>query len=139
MDDCRDPYSLDLDTSQVSDSRNFCQDTQPTPGENRFLNVATLVELGGRQNSATTWWPNEVQVSSRSSFNGCVKKLKHNGEVNIAIFINFIHFFVKVTFSYDTAIIFTHLNLHTQRLSPCQHRTESHGPHIHNRRNLCLY
>lgn len=69
----------DTDTSQTT-GRSTCQHTETTPGENRFLNVDTLLELGGRSGSSS-WWPSEVTAVSRRPYDGCVKNLQHNGQV----------------------------------------------------------
>lgn len=71
----------DPDTSQVAD-RGRCQSQGIVPGENRLLNVVTLLELGGRY-GADVWWP--VEVSSRGGYNGCMRNLRHNGEVGLTI------------------------------------------------------
>lgn len=82
VDDCEEAQIPDTDTSSVIGARANCKDTKTTPGENRFLNVATLLELGGRARGGNAWWPQEVQAKSRRPYDGCVRNLKHNGEVS---------------------------------------------------------
>ena len=81
VDGCSGGQIPDSDTSQTT-GRSSCQQTKTTPGENRFLNVDTLLELGGRSSGQNTWWPNEITSASRQAYNGCVRNLKHNGEVS---------------------------------------------------------
>lgn len=68
----------DPDTHSLPD-RGRCQAVGIVPGENRMLNVATLLELGGRHR-ADVWWP--AEVSTRGGYEGCVRNLKHNGKVS---------------------------------------------------------
>nr|KAG5712241.1 hypothetical protein BaRGS_014591 [Batillaria attramentaria] len=57
-------------------------DTRPcrikgrTPGENTFLNVNTLLQLGGRFSA-----PSYPQGITASNFNGCLRNLVHNGKL----------------------------------------------------------
>lgn len=78
IDDCLEGQVPDPDMSEVAD-RTRCQSSGVTPGENRFLNMATLLELGGRYRS-DAWWPSEIPP--HGMYKGCVKNLKHNGEVS---------------------------------------------------------
>ena len=83
LDDCKEALIPDDDTSLIGNSRSTCQDSQFTPGENRFLNVASMLELGGRNSMDKSWWPAEVDSKARTGFDGCVKSLQHNGEVSV--------------------------------------------------------
>lgn len=76
VDDCKDAVIPDPDSTEVR--RDNCQSSQAISGENRFLNVETLLELGGRALQGS-WWPTSVET--RQSYDGCVKNLNHNGQV----------------------------------------------------------
>lgn len=53
-----------------------CRAVGQTPGDNSFLNVATLLQLGGRH--STPSYPSNI---GGSPFNGCVRNLRHNTKV----------------------------------------------------------
>lgn len=54
------------------------QVTRITPGERRFLNVHTPLQLGGRSNAAGFAFPPDAQFDG---FDGCIKHLRHDGRV----------------------------------------------------------
>lgn len=83
LDDCEAGQVPGVDTSAVDGARDNCQDSKFTPGENRFLNVATLLELSGRATGDSIWWPAEVNSKSRRPYDGCIKSLQHNGKVSV--------------------------------------------------------
>lgn len=60
----------------VSDDK-MCRATGTTPGENVYLNVNTLLQLGGRYST-----PNKPTGIMPTKFNGCVKNLMHNSRVS---------------------------------------------------------
>ena len=78
IDDCQDSLIPNPDSADVR--RDSCRSSQSVPGESRFLNTDSLLELGGRAVSGS-WWPSAV--ATRQQYNGCIKNLKHNGEVVI--------------------------------------------------------
>ncbi|PVD20719.1 hypothetical protein C0Q70_18878 [Pomacea canaliculata] len=53
-----------------------CRATGNTPGTYSFLNVGTLLQVGGRQPSTT--YPRNVVGTG---FNGCVRNLRHNSKI----------------------------------------------------------
>ncbi|XP_071091775.1 neural-cadherin-like isoform X1 [Haliotis cracherodii] len=59
----------------VSDDK-MCRATGTTPGENVYLNVNTLLQLGGRYST-----PNKPTGIMPTKFNGCVKNLMHNSRL----------------------------------------------------------
>ncbi|KAL4234097.1 hypothetical protein ACF0H5_005750 [Mactra antiquata] len=66
---------LDVDvTSDTVSDRSPCQVTKHTPGENMFLNVNQLLQLGGRYVKPS--FPSSIL---NTGFKGCMKNLIHNG------------------------------------------------------------
>ena len=70
-----DMLNVDSMTDTISD-RSPCQVSDKTPGENFFLNVNTLLQLGGRYVE-----PSFPQTVTSDRFKGCVRNLVHNGQV----------------------------------------------------------
>ncbi|XP_067928117.1 neural-cadherin-like [Watersipora subatra] len=81
LDDCDGAQMPDPDTSEVGGTRASCQDSEYTLGENRLLNVASLLEMGGRAAGSGAWWPAEVASEARGAYDGCVRSFYHNGEL----------------------------------------------------------
>lgn len=59
-----------------------CRVTGRTPGENTFLNVNTLLQLGGRYST-----PAYPQGITTKGFNGCIRNLVHNGKVRLVPYL----------------------------------------------------
>lgn len=72
---------VDFCESAASRNDHPCRATSDTPGDYTFLNVGTLLQLGGRQPD-TTYPPNLVV----GGFNGCIRNLRHNSKVNTHFF-----------------------------------------------------
>ncbi|KAH3768205.1 hypothetical protein DPMN_169417 [Dreissena polymorpha] len=72
-----------LDVELVMDTamdRTPCEVTGVTPGDNMYLNVNNLLQLGGRY--VEPRYPTSV-TSSR--FQGCMRNLIHNGKVGACL------------------------------------------------------
>ena len=70
-----------LDVGTVTDiaaDRRPCEVSGETPGENTFLNVNAMLQLGGRYTEPPV--PSNV---TRQRFKGCVRNLVHNGQVGL--------------------------------------------------------
>lgn len=68
-----------LDVGTVMDTardRSPCEVSGETPGENLFLNVNTMLQLGGRYIE-----PSIPDTVTPHRFKGCVRNLVHNGQV----------------------------------------------------------
>ncbi|KAK7483025.1 hypothetical protein BaRGS_00025688, partial [Batillaria attramentaria] len=72
QDSCKDAVT----TSQPFPDTTNCRVSGETPGVNSFLNVATLLQLGGRSFSPS-YQPN----IGTAGFNGCVRNLRHNNKL----------------------------------------------------------
>lgn len=64
------------DINMSVEDRRACEVTMVTPGELFILNVVTPMQLGGRQTQV-----NYPAGLSSSGFDGCVRNVRHNGEV----------------------------------------------------------
>ncbi len=62
------------------EDRAPCETERTTPGENRFINVNTPLQLGGRSNPNIAFPSNVME----QGFDGCVKNLVHDGLVSRA-------------------------------------------------------
>ena len=72
MDNCRSvrpEQDVQVDTTP-------CRIKARTPGENTFLNVNTLLQLGGRY--ASPPYPPGI---THKKFDGCIRNVVHNGKV----------------------------------------------------------
>lgn len=66
------------DASQTSvEDRRACEAASETPGEGKYINVNTPLQLGGRSNVKVKY-PQHVM---RDGFQGCIKNFIHNGQV----------------------------------------------------------
>ncbi len=59
----------------VADDK-MCRRFGTTPEENKFLNVKSLLQLGGRYST-----PNYPGGVTQQRFDGCIKNFEHNGKV----------------------------------------------------------
>lgn len=66
-------HCADADSNE---DRSKCENKGVTPGENIYINVDTVLQLGGRFSSPT--YPASVTAQR---FDGCMKNLIHNAEV----------------------------------------------------------
>ena len=81
MDDCKSAVSA---SNSMPVDTTPCRATGSTKGDNTFLNVASLLNVGGRPGNPA--YPSDLQVSN-TKFDGCVNNLIHNGKVgNIVSF-----------------------------------------------------
>lgn len=67
---------LDIDVDTSDTDRTPCEVSRRTPGENMFLNVNTMLQLGGRYSQPTI--PSGI---TDKRFVGCVRNLIHNGQL----------------------------------------------------------
>lgn len=88
VDHC-DMLNVDPATDVVTD-RSPCQVTKKTPGENMFLNVNTMLQLGGRYIQPSV--PSDI---TDGRFVGCMRNLIHNGEVNFA-YMNMVQYMFEM-------------------------------------------
>ena len=78
VDDCKAATIEENEYDQTFDEdRAPCEVERTTPGENKFINVNTPLQLGGRSNTNIEF-PDSV---SDIGFDGCIKNLIHDGEV----------------------------------------------------------
>ncbi len=62
---------------QSLEDRSPCEAEVEIPGERNLLSVFTPLQLGGRSNSRVNY-PARLTAPG---FNGCIRNLRHNGEV----------------------------------------------------------
>ena len=74
-----DMLVIEPGTGKVTD-RSPCTVSMKTPGENVFLNINTMLQLGGRYVQ-----PSIPMAITDERFVGCMRNLIHNGEVIIYI------------------------------------------------------
>ena len=80
VDDCSTAVRHENENDQTSmEDRAPCEIEKQTPGANKYININTPLQLGGRSNSDITFPDNVLQ----EGLNGCIKNLMHNGEVGI--------------------------------------------------------
>ena len=85
VDDCKAATIEENEYDQTFDEdRAPCEVERTTPGENKFVNVNTPLQLGGRSNTNIEF-PDSV---TDTGFDGCVKNLIHDGEVGVQILIH---------------------------------------------------
>ena len=78
VDRCRSAEVVENDAVQKSDEdRRACEANSETPGDAKYLNVNTPLQLGGRSNNKLLY-PHHV---TRHGFKGCIKNFIHNGQV----------------------------------------------------------
>ena len=78
VDFCKSAYMYENENDGDSiEDRLPCEAKTRTPGDNKFINVNTPLQLGGRSSPFVSY-PLDVMVQG---FDGCVKNLIHNGEV----------------------------------------------------------
>lgn len=65
------------DEAQPIEDRRCCESVGETPGHGRLLTVNGPLQLAGRSNTRTKYPGNVI----RDGFNGCIKNLLHNGQV----------------------------------------------------------
>ncbi|KAK6174384.1 hypothetical protein SNE40_017672 [Patella caerulea] len=64
--------------NEIAIDDEACRKFGETPNANMFLNVNTMLQIGGRAQTDPQFKP--VGITS-SKFNGCVKNLRHNGQI----------------------------------------------------------
>ncbi|KAK3581134.1 hypothetical protein CHS0354_033929 [Potamilus streckersoni] len=62
--------------ADIYDDRRPCEVSGVTPGENMYLNVNSVLQMGGRY--AKPMYPNNI---TDENFYGCVRNLEHNGKL----------------------------------------------------------
>jgi hypothetical protein len=78
VDRCEAASIAENDAAQTSvEDRRACEAASETPGEGKYINVNTPLQLGGRSNPRTK----SPQHVAKDGFSGCIKNLIHNGEV----------------------------------------------------------
>ncbi len=83
VDDCRAATVEENEYDQsLSEDRAPCEIQRLTPGENKYINVNTPLQLGGRSNPDIPF-PSEVTTQG---FDGCIKNLIHDGLVRMKYF-----------------------------------------------------
>lgn len=79
VDQCQDAvYGSD------GEDRSNCEAKGVTPGENIYINVDTVLQLGGRSSTPSTSPPSSAPYPLNvmtERFNGCMKNLMHNAEL----------------------------------------------------------
>ena len=79
VDDCKSATIEEEEYDQTFDEdRAACQIERTTPGENKFINVNTPLQLGGRSNPNIDFPMDVTDVH----FDGCIKNLIHDGQVS---------------------------------------------------------
>lgn len=80
VDRCEITSVMENENVQTSvEDRRACEASSETPGENKYINVNTPLQLGGRSNIKVKYPPNV----HKEGFHGCIKNFIHNGEVGI--------------------------------------------------------
>ena len=80
VDQCESAVIQENENSQTSHhDKRPCEAKGETPGNNKYLNVNTPLELGGRSTPFVSY-PRDV---TDQGFKGCIKNVIHNGEVGI--------------------------------------------------------
>ena len=81
VDGCKKATIVESEHTQHStEDRRACEVQGATPGENKYLNLNTPLQLGGIADSSI----GALQMALPAEvfgFNGCIKNLIHNGEV----------------------------------------------------------
>lgn len=78
VDRCESAIIRENENSQTSqEDRRPCEAQGETPGHNKYINVNTPLELGGRSNPYVSY-PRDVP---EKGFDGCIKNVIHDGEV----------------------------------------------------------
>ena len=79
VDLCGASSIVENENQQTSfEDRSACEVIAETPGDNKYINVNTPLQLGGRSKATTVTYPRNVMDLG---FDGCVKNLIHNGQV----------------------------------------------------------
>lgn len=68
--------------SESREDRQPCEVTGSTRGRNKYLNVNTMLQMGGRYVNPP--YPTGI---TNHSFYGCMRNLYHNGEVGGIVFV----------------------------------------------------
>ena len=93
MDNCDDAHITEQESTQTSaEDRAACEFVAETLGENKYLNLNTPLQLGGRSSPYSN---SPIDVMTKG-FKGCIRNFIHNGEASY-IFI----FVFKLTFYYQ--------------------------------------
>ena len=69
-------HCIDAGSSGGTQDRSNCEAVGVTPGENIYINVDKVLQLGGRFSAPS--YPTGVTAQK---FDGCMKNLIHNAEV----------------------------------------------------------
>lgn len=82
VDHCKVAGMVESEGSQPStEDRRACEAVSETPGENKYINVNTPLQLGGRLNPKAKFPQNVI----KDGFNGCIKNLIHDGRVSVSV------------------------------------------------------
>lgn len=76
VDHCRNAQ-FDLNSENREDRRP-CEAKGSTSGQNKYLNVNQMLQMGGRYST-----PDFPQGITPERFDGCIRNLYHNGEVGV--------------------------------------------------------
>jgi hypothetical protein len=63
-----------------SEDRRPCEAISETPGEHKYINMNTPLQLGGLADMKNDF-VKKILSSNAKGFDGCVKNVVHNGEV----------------------------------------------------------
>ncbi len=86
VDECRAAVVQENENDQTfEEDRAPCEVERSTPGENKYLNVNSPLQLGGRSNPVVSFPKNVLPVG----FDGCIKNLIHDGEVRKNVILYF--------------------------------------------------
>ncbi|XP_022110110.1 neural-cadherin-like isoform X2 [Acanthaster planci] len=75
LDRCKDASVAEVSSSSTRQT-DQCKQTGQTPGGNKFLNVNTPLQLGGRDLAAAFTYPSNISFAS--SYNGCMKDVEQD-------------------------------------------------------------
>ena len=64
-----------------SEDRRPCEAISVTPGDNKYININTPLQLGGISDLKNDF-VKKILASGAHGFSGCIKNVIHNGEVS---------------------------------------------------------
>lgn len=78
VDQCEQAVVNENESDQtLEEDRRPCETMRETPGDSKYININTPLQLGGRANPGLSYPPD----ISAEGFDGCVKNLIHNGQL----------------------------------------------------------
>ena len=88
IDSCESAVINENENVQTSsEDRRPCEAVSETPGENKYINVNTPLQLGGIADMRNDF-VKKILPSGARPFNGCIKNFMHNGEVCVFVLSN---------------------------------------------------